>query len=275
MEQQLISDKTGIKNISINGMNKIILLIIAVALYQAVNAHETDSLSVSKADSFPRINEISWVWTEIIDGGLHLRYERKLGEHISAAISFGIKGEEGLVNLSGINTPKLQTSDITYAGFKILPEVRYYLSRTQQYNLDGFYFGAYMKYTQYNSDLFGVYTSDEGQESRIDIDASLQLITLGLGIGYKLALGERWNMDFMIAGPGATRHRYKLKNNLELPDEFYEDIIEALEDYSFFDYLNSDFKFDVKDKRAKFLFPTFRYGVTIGYTFSDRKNRKK
>ena len=68
---------------------------------------------------------------------------------------------------------------------------------------------------------------------------------------------------------------WKLKNNLELPDEFYEDLIEALEDYSFFDFLESDFRFDVDDAKAKFLFPAFRYGITVAYTFSDRKNKKR
>ena len=58
-----------------------------------------------------------------------------------------------------------------------------------------------------------------------------------------------------------------------MPDEFYEDLIEALEDYSFFDFLESDFRFDVEDAKAKFLFPAFRYGMTIAYTFPDRKNK--
>lgn len=104
-----------------NRMNRIILLVMAVALYQAVYAHETDSLSVAKTDSFPRINEISWVCTEVLDGGLNLRYERKLGDHISAAINFGIKGEEGLVNLSGINTPSYKPAIVPRLGLKLFP----------------------------------------------------------------------------------------------------------------------------------------------------------
>ena len=245
------------------------LLLIFATLF--ARADKKDSTYVSRVDSLNRIHEISWVFTDVVDGGLHIRYERKLGNNISAGISLGIKGEEGLIHLSGIDSEKLKTSDITYSGFKIVPEVRYYLGKTQQYKLDGFYFGAYMKYTQYNSDLFGTYTNDEGVEYRIDSDARLNLYTLGLGIGYKLALNERWNFDFIIAGPGATRHSYKLTNNVDLPDEFYEDLMNALEKYSLYDWINSDFKFDIEKAKTSFLFPAFRYGLTIGYTFKGKK----
>ena len=186
-------------------MKQLSLLIILTVLMQYASGHATDSTKVSARDSFPRKNEISWVFTEAIDGGLLLRYERKLGRNISAALSLGLKGEEGIIHLSGIDNENLKTSDITYSGYKIVPEVRYYLDRTQRYELDGFYFGLYTKFTQYRSDLFGTYINDEGSEYKIDIDARLNLVTMGLGVGYKLPIGERWNMDFMIAGPGAAR----------------------------------------------------------------------
>lgn len=246
----------------------ICLLLIFTTLF--AQADKKDSTHVAFVDSLNRINEISWVLTEVLDGGLHFRYERKLGNNISAGVSLGIKGEEGLINLSGIDTEKLKTRDLTYSGFKIVPEVRYYIGKTQQYKLDGFYFGAYAKYTQYNSDLFGTYINDEGEEFRIDSEARLNLYTLGLGVGYKLSLNERWNLDFIIAGPGATRHSYKLTNNVELPDEFYEDLMEALEKYSLYDWINSDFKFDIEKAKTTFLFPAFRYGLTIGYTFKGK-----
>lgn len=248
-----------------------ILAVILIVLAQIAFAGKKDSTKVTLADSLNRINEISWVFTEVIDGGWHFRYERKLGNNISAAVSLGIKGEEGLINLSGIDTEKIKTSDITYSGFKVVPEVRYYIGKTQQYKLDGFYFGAYMKLTQYNSHLFGTYINKEGKEFRIDADARLNLLTLGLGVGYKLALNDRWNFDFIIAGPGATRHNYKLTNNVELPEDFYDDLVNALENYSFFDLINSDFEFSQKNRRTKFLFPAFRYGLTIGYTFQGKK----
>jgi hypothetical protein len=90
---------------------------------------------------------------------------------------------------------------------------------------------------------------------------------MGLAIGYKLSINKRWNLDFIIAGPGAGRHKYTLKNNVSLPDQFYEDLADALEKYSLLDYINSDFRFDVENARTKFTIPAFRYAFAVGYTF--------
>lgn len=223
--------------------------------------------NTEEIDSVYNKNEIGLVFSELIDAGLHLRYERKVGENITLGFGAAIKGKEGLISLSGIDTEQIKTGDITYSGFKVIPEIRYYVKKTQQFDLDGFYFGAYLKYTLYHSNLFGMYIDKNNQEYRIDSDARLQILTMGLGIGYKLALNERWSFDFMIAGPGAGSHKYKINNNVDLPEQFYEDVTEALEEYSLFDFINSDFKFDIEKAKTQFIFPAFRYGFAVGYTF--------
>lgn len=242
-------------------MNRIVPILIFVFLSSAIYSEE-------KKDSVLRKNEVSLVVSELINGALHVRYERKISRNMSFGLGTAIKGEEGLIHLSGLQSKQLETSDLTYTGFKLVPEFRYYLKKTQQYEMDGFYFGAYMKYSRYVSQLFGTYTDDLGQDYRIDSRANLDILTMGFAIGYKLALNKRWNFDFIIAGPGAGSHRYTVKNKFDMPDSFYEDLTEALEKYSLYDLINSDFKTDLERARAKFIFPAFRYGFSIGYTFS-------
>lgn len=236
------------------------ILFMAFVFY-VLNVHSQEK------DTVFNDNEISFVVSDLIDAGLHLRYERKIGNNISLGLGSAIKGKKGLVNLSGINTEQIKTNDIFYSGFKIVPEIRYYLNKTQQYSLDGFYFGAYLKYTRYYSNLYGTYIDKKEHEFIIDSDATLQIVTMGFEIGYKLALNKRWNLDFIIAGPGAGFHKYQLKNNTNLPNQFYEELADALEKYSLYDFINSDIKFDLKKARADFLFPAFRYGFSVGYTF--------
>ena len=240
-------------------MKKILYVILLVLFFISSFAEEKDSVLYN--------NQISLELIDITNGTLHLKYERKVGENISLGISAGYKTKQGFVYLSGIDTEHIKTSDLYYNGFKVVPEIRYYLKKTQQYNLDGFYFGAYLKYSHYNSDLFGTFINKEGQDYRIDANAKLNITSLGLQVGYKLAISERFNIDFIIVGPGTSYHNYSLHNNTELPDEFYDDLTEALKKYSLYDLLNSDFEFNIKKARANFMMPTFRYGISIGYTF--------
>ena len=220
-----------------------------------------------KTDSTFRINEISLVVSDLIDGSYQIRYERKLSDHISLGLGTAFKTKKGLVRISGIDREQLKTGDITYSGFKLIPDVRYYLNKTQQYQLDGFYFGAYSKYFHFSSNLNGTYFTKEAKEYNLDMDAKINIFSTGLMVGYKLALNNRFMLDFLIIGPGTSRQKYKLKNKTELPEEFYEDLNNALENFSLYDFIQSDFRFDFKDRRTSFSTVSFRYGLTIGYTF--------
>ena len=59
----------------------------------------------------------------------------------------------------------------------------------------------------------------------------------------------------------------KLKNIIPPPDEFYDDLNSALEDYSILDLIDADFKFNNNKLRSKFSALSFRYGISIGYSF--------
>jgi len=221
----------------------------------------------SKSDSLFRINEISLVITDLIDGSYQFRYERKLGQHISVGLGTALKTKEGLISISGIDRERLKTGDITYSGYKLVPDVRYYLNKTQQYQLDGFYFGLYAKYFHFKSNLNGTYTSSKPLDYTLDMDAKINILSMGLLVGYKLALNKRFTMDFLILGPGTSRHKYKIDNNTELPEEFYDDLNQALRNLSLYDLVDSDFRFDFKDRQTEFSTLSFRYGITVGYTF--------
>jgi hypothetical protein len=190
-----------------------------------------------------------------------------LGENISVGLGIGFKGETGLVNLSGLDTDKIKTNDITFSGFKIIPEVRYYINKTQQYTMDGFYFGAYLKYSNLHSDLNGTYINDNQESFVVEFDADFSITSVGFMIGYRLPLSEKISIDFLIAGPGAGFYNFSFENKRDLPDEFYDDLNQALENYSLFDLLNGDFKFSSIDLTSDLILPSLRYGVSIGYSF--------
>jgi len=212
-------------------------------------------------------NEVSFEILNIVNGVYQFSYERYLGKNFSAALAIGYKGKEGLVGISGINNDKLKTGDLFYTGYQIAPEVRYYISKTSTNNLNGFYVGAYLKYHNYTSDLTGSYISSDQTNYDLAFEAKFNITSVGLMIGYKLPITKRLNIDFLIAGPGSGRYNFKIKNKTDLPDEFYDDLNDALEEYSLLDFINSDFRFSQVDNRSKFSAISFRYGIAIGYTF--------
>ena len=212
-------------------------------------------------------NEVSFEILNIINGVYQFSYERYLGKNFSAALALGYKGKKGLVGISGIDSEKLKTGDLFYTGFQIAPEIRYYISKTSTNNLNGFYVGAYLKYHNYTSDLTGTYISDDQTNYDLAFEAKFNITSVGLMIGFKLPITKRLNIDFLIAGPGSGRYNFKIKNRTDLPDEFYDDLNDALEEYSLLDFINSDFRFSQVDNRSNFSAISFRYGIAIGYTF--------
>lgn len=247
-------------------MKNIGLIFVLIFLSTIAYSSEKDNTN-EKADTISRKNEIGLVVTDLIDGSFELRYERKVGNHISLGLGAAMKGKSGLFTISGIDRERLKTGDITYSGFKLIPDVRYYLEKTQQYELDGFYFGAYSKYFHFNSDLNGSYISKDGTNYDIAFDAKINILSVGLMLGYKLALNKHFNLDFMILGPGTSHHSYKLVPTKQIPDEFYDDLNEALKNFSLYDLIQSDFRFNFKESKTNFSTFSFRYGLTVSYTF--------
>lgn len=242
----------------------LILILISFLFAKGISAKESNK---EKSDSLKYKNEIGIVLTDLIDGSYQFRYERKISEHISVGLGTAIKGKTGLLSISGIDRERLKTNDISYSGFKLIPDVRYYLNKTQQYELDGFYFGAYSKYFHFGSNLTGTYINSEGTDYTLDFDARINIFSMGLMVGYKLAMSKRFNLDFMILGPGTSHQSYKLIPRTQIPDEFYDDLNEALKNFSLYDFIQSDFRFNFKETKTSFSTVSFRYGLTVSYTF--------
>lgn len=213
-------------------------------------------------------NEISFEVLQVLNGVYQLSYERYIWNNFTGALGIGYKGKEGLIKLSGIDRERIKTDEIFYSGYQIAPEIRYYLKSTSNGQLlNGFYMGLYYKYSNYSSELNGDYISRSGTPYDLEFDMKLSISSVGFMIGYKLPISKHLNIDFMIAGPGAGNYNFQFINKKDLPQEFYEDFNEALEQYSILDFLNSDFRFSEIDNRSKFSTFSFRYGIAIGYTF--------
>ncbi len=213
-----------------------------------------------------RNNDVGLTATDLINGSYLLTYERAIGKHVGLRMAVGYKGKEGLINLSGIDRPQLKTSDLTYSGLKLIPEFRYYLNEKENGMTRGFYFGAYLRYVSYKSDITGTFINSQGESFVIAYDGKINVFSAGLMVGYKLKVSERFGIDFLIAGPGAGRYGFKLENRIPPPDEFYDELNEALKNHSIFDLINADFKFNDNKLKEDLTLPVFRYGIGVTYS---------
>jgi len=241
-------------------MKKLLCTLIILLAAISVHGQELEKTKETK-------NEIGIVLSDFLNGGIQLKYERLLGEHISVGLGVGYKGKNGIIRLSGIDSDQIKTSDIAYDGLKIITEARYYINRSGQIGMDGFYFGSYLKYSNFQSDLDGTYISSLEESFPIEFDADINITSLGFMVGYKLPLSKKISLDFLIAGPGSGFYKFKLTNRKDLPDEFYEDFNNALDQYSIFDLIDGDFRFESANSKTKFTRLAFRYGISLGYSF--------
>lgn len=243
--------------------------IVFSVLFLMISYSSFGQKSESDSDYRKVKNEFSFELLQVINGAYLFSYERQVWKNFSASLSLGYKGKEGLLNLSGIDREQLKTNDLFYTGYMIIPEVRYYVNGTSKHdhNLSGFYVGLYFKYSDYTSDLNGTYIDDAGINYNLAFDADLSVSSVGFMVGYKLPLAKGFNIDFLIAGPGSGSYKFDLTNTQDLPDEFYEDLNQALEDYNLLDIINSDFRFSQANNRTSFSALSFRYGISLGYTF--------
>jgi hypothetical protein len=215
-----------------------------------------------------RANELGFEFLGLVDGQLLLTYERSFGKHWSALIGGGPKSKEGLVNLSGIDGPSIKTGGLDYSGYKLLLEGRYYLNEFSNGRATGFYLGLYLKYSNFNSDLTGVYINSEDEEFNFLFDAGIGVRSLGLMVGYKLPLSKRFAIDFLIAGPGTGNYKFDIQNKSDdLPDEFFEDLNNALESVGLLDIIDADFEFNRNKRTSVFNTVSFRYAISLKYSF--------
>lgn len=204
-------------------------------------------------------------------GNVQLTYERMLTKTMSVDLEIGAKLPIGVMKINGFDTPSLQTDDFGFKGIVITPTFRWYCSQGIAPQ-SGFYIGGYYRYRNMSDNVTGNYHSSTTEpDTPVDLDISLNTHTFGCQIGYKLPLGKHMDIDFLIAGPGVTLGQIKTEQNSDLPDEFYTDLQNSLHsNFQFLDSYLQEIVFDKVDKlhsNANLVFPAFRYGFKVGYSF--------
>lgn len=241
-------------------------LLILMLFSNFLNAQE-----LTTKDDFIQKNHLMFnVLGGVVTGAWDITYERAISHRSTVSLGLGYKGK-GLFKISGLDSPTIKTNDFGFTGLIVTPEYKWYFQkRTKKYT--GFYVGGYYRFKSLADDVMGTYTSSNtSTTSPIDLEVDIITNTVGVQLGYKLPISNNFYVDFLIAGPGFSAQKIKLKENKPLPDEFLVDVADALVDnFNAFEQLIENVNFEVIDierAEAKFGLPAFRYNIRIGYSF--------
>jgi len=217
---------------------------------------------------FAQENSLKTSLTDALLGHFNLSYERALTEKGALAVKFGYwQPTSSLLMNKKAFTPEAYNLQQSDGGFNVSVEYRLYLSTKSA--LNGFYVAPYLRFFN-QSGLF----EDEIDSRLFDVNVKLNTFGLGAQIGYQWVFNEAFTLDLYFFGAGVDRYGTKIKYTLKQPDANFDystitnDVNEVFKNIN---YLESKLEHEVSNdnhlSKLPFLFPGFRLGMNVGYSF--------
>jgi len=238
-----------------------------VRAQQAANAYDSSYLHRNNI----KINLSAWV---LYDDVFILSYERSINKHQTLAITGGLLQFPSFGSLSLNNMHFEQT--LKRNGFTIGSEYRFYLAKENKFAAPhGLYLGPYFNYYHFTNERSLIFTDSSGNQSSGTLNSKINVVNLGIQIGYQFVLWKRFTVDLILFAPSISSYSADLNivGNID-PDhqiEINTEIVEALKNH--FPLLNkliSDRSVSVSGNfhnKSAVLAPGLRYSVFIGYRF--------
>lgn len=160
-------------------------------------------------------------------------------------------------------------------GLKLGGEYRFYLMKENKYRAPrGVYFGPYTSFHNYsNTRAIEVVNADGGIEKAM-LDTDLNILNIGVQLGYQFVLNNRWAIDLVFIGPSVSNYAFKanLEGNFTFdPDEVTNEVVLGLIDkFPAFEELVNEGEITSKGKFSRWGYG-YRYQFQIGYHFGRKK----
>lgn len=201
-----------------------------------------------------------------IFGTVELQYERQVLSRMSISLGVGNKFSSGILEISGFDGDHLTSGDLSFSGIRILPEFRWYISKSDK-GLTGFYAGAYYKYQTNTSSVKVTYRPDALNALDEQVDVDLQTHSAGIEVGYKLPIFKKIYADFIIGGIGIASSALDVNTEGQAPDGLMNEIAKEVRSIFPFDLFSPDLSLTNESIHSDFMLPSLRYGVKIGVGF--------
>jgi len=201
-------------------------------------------------------------------GTVAINYERAILPRMSLGIGFGQKLSSGILEISGIDNERLKTSDLSFEGIRILPEFRWYMSKSDK-GLTGFYVGVYYKYQTNNCAVSSIYTPDNvpATPANVNFDLRIRTHSAGLQLGYKLFAYKKFYADFLFAGIGLSRSELETEIESDVPEGYFDELSSGVKRFFILKGIKPKLVNRDDQLQATFTALSLRYGIKIGIGF--------
>ncbi|MBK6400062.1 MAG: DUF3575 domain-containing protein [Bacteroidia bacterium] len=217
-------------------------------------------------------NIVKWNAFGMFLGNISLQYERTLNEHSSVALGLSYLPSRGFPSAAITSDDQTQEADLkklSFSGFAITPEYRYYFTGKAP---KGFYVAPYFRYSKYSfDDVYITYTnSNTNVDEKVVAGGDFKTSVVGVMFGAQWELGEHFALDWWIigAGFGGQKGTFSAVGNFDSND--IEDIKGELAstDADFPGSFKSTVTSTKVEIEYKSGFPAVRgFGLCLGYKF--------
>jgi len=183
-------------------------------------------------------------------------------------------GYQQFPNLGTFGGDSIQfTRNSSASGFKLGAEYRFYLKKENKYNAPhGIYIGPYTTFHSY-SNMRSLEVDYNGKIEETELHADLNIINIGVQLGYQFVLNNRWTIDLTFIGPSVSNYSLsaRLDGNYTFdPEEIKNEVIQKMIDrFPAFEELIDTNEFNDKGKIKTWAYG-YRYQFQIGYHFGRK-----
>lgn len=199
-------------------------------------------------------------------------YERVTKPNQSFAITAGYQEFPKLTSL-GDNIKS--TKDLDRSGLKLGLEYRFYLAKENKFRAPhGVYIGPYVAYLGFNNERNFEATTESGEVKSGFLKTDLDVVNVGVQLGYQFVLNNRWTIDLVFIGPSISRYSAKMSvdGNFDIDEEelLQNEIIQRLvTKFPLLDDLIEDKTIEANGRLNSWSYG-YRYQFLIGYHFGRK-----
>lgn len=219
-------------------------------------------------------NVIKWNLTPFLlwsKKNINISYERVLKPYRSFSVNVGYFELPSLIKIGTLDSLEIKGSSKKW-GFSVSGDYRFYFKkRNKQWAPDGLYWGVYGSYHHYQFENSMRFIDDPSITGDLSFQGHLNIISVGVELGYQFIIKERLAIDLIFLGPALSIYntRMKLDGNIDVDEE--DEYLQAIYDILSgtipgFDELVGEGSVD-KNGVNNSLGPSLRFMIQIGYRF--------
>ncbi len=160
------------------------------------------------------------------------------------------------------------------SGIKIGAEYRFYLRKENRHLAPrGVFIGPYVSYHNYiNGRSFEIDKS--GTTEFIDLTTKINILNIGVQLGYQFVFNNRWALDLSLIGPSVSKYSFKAKIDgdytFDPEDITNEVLLKMMDRFPAFNELIQEREVDGQGKASSWAYG-WRYQLQVGYHFGRKR----